>query len=103
MFRRFVDSLPDKGDKIRNFCAQLKVELDKRRDYEKLCKDMSLLNVDKDQLDALEWTGKHGPYIKQTSSQLRINDDDEDVLKMLVSHSGVCQEKIIIKCVNFVD
>lgn len=55
---------------------------------------MASLNIGKDQLDTLEWTGKHVPFM-QTSSQPNV--DDQSVLKMLISHSGINQDKIIIK------
>lgn len=92
--------MPDKGEKIKHFCAQLKEELNNRRIHEKLCKDMSLLNIGKDQLDTLEWTGKCAPNIKR-NTQPNIDNDDEDVLKMFVSHSGIHQDKIIIKYTTF--
>lgn len=96
MYSRFVDGLPDKGEKVKNFRSQLKVELYNRSVHEKLCKDMSLLNIGKDQLDTLEWTGKYSSNIKR-NSQPNIDNDDEDVLKMFISHSGIHQDKIIIK------
>lgn len=88
--------MPDKGEKVKNFRDQLKVELYNRSVHEKLCKDMSLLNIGKGQLDTLEWTGKYAPNIKENSHP-DIDNDDEDVLKMFISHSGIHQDKIIIK------
>lgn len=97
LFRRCVDALPDKGEKLKNFRAQIEVELNKRVTAEHLCKDMLALNIGKDQLDTLEWTGKHVAHETSNNRQLDVNDEDRDVLKMLVSHSGVNQNKIIIK------
>lgn len=56
---------------------------------------MAALNIGKDQLDTLEWTGKHVPFM-QPRSQL-VDVVDRNVLKMLISHSGINQDKIIIK------
>ncbi|VVC26934.1 DNA-directed RNA polymerase II subunit GRINL1 [Cinara cedri] len=95
--KRFVDGLPDKGEKLKHFRAQLEIELDKHQIHKKLCEDMCLLNIGKDQLDTLEWTGKHIPSTLQMNTQPNVNNSDEDVLKMFVSHSGICQDKIIIK------
>jgi len=94
--RRFVEGLPDKGTKLKQFLAQLDTELSIRDDHKKLCSDMLALNIGRDQLDTLEWTGKHVTEIHK-NSQPDVIDDDEDVLKMLVSHSGVNQDKIIIE------
>lgn len=59
---------------------------------------MSLLNIGKDQLNTLEWTGKHIPYnTAKNKNQSNVENDEESVLKMFVSHSGVNVEKIIIK------
>lgn len=88
--------MPDKGEKVKNFRALLKVELNNRRVHEKLCKDMSLLNIGKDQLDTLEWTGEYAPSMKQNIHP-NIDNDDGDVLKMFISHSGINQDKIVIK------
>lgn len=60
---------------------------------------MASLNINKDQLDTLEWTGKHMHCVKRNSHP--DVDDDGNVLKMFVSHSGVNQEKIIIKYEDF--
>jgi len=57
---------------------------------------MSLLNIGKDQLDTLEWTGEHAPTTKQ-NIHANIDNDDGDVLKMFISHSGINQDKIVIK------
>lgn len=101
LFRQFVDGLPDKGEKLQNFCAQLEIELNKHYVHKKLCEDMYLLNIGHDQLDTLEWTGKHIKSTSQTTSKLKNDDDDaEDVLKMFVSHSGINQDKIIIKYIS---
>lgn len=94
---RFVDSLPDKGEKVNNFRTQIKVELDNRQLYDTLCKDMLLLDVGKGQLDTLEWTGKQRvPDVKRECSQSDI-EDDGDVLKMFATHSGIHKDKIFIK------
>uniref|UniRef100_A0A2S2NKT4 Uncharacterized protein n=1 Tax=Schizaphis graminum TaxID=13262 RepID=A0A2S2NKT4_SCHGA len=57
---------------------------------------MLALKIGKDQLDTLEWTGKHVTAIHK-NNQSDVIDDDKDVLKMFASHSGVYQDKIIIK------
>lgn len=101
LFSRFVEALPDKGEKLKNFQAQIKEELNKRVNAEQLCKDMVALNIGKDQLDTLEWTGKHVPCETSNHSQPDVNDEERDVLKMFVSHSGVNQDKIIIKYTHF--
>lgn len=101
LFRKFIDSLPDKGEKIKNFCAQIEEELNKCRIHEALCKDMSLLKIGKDQLDSLEWTGKHIPYNTTKNKSQSNVDDDENVLKIFISHSGVNVDKIIIKYAFF--
>lgn len=63
---------------------------------------MSSMNIGKDQLDTLEWTGKHIPYnTTKKKSQSNVEDDDENVLKMFASHSGVNMDKIIIKYAVF--
>lgn len=63
---------------------------------------MSSLNIGKDQLDTLEWTGKHIPYnTAKNKSQSDVEDDEENVLKMFVSHSGVNVDKIIIKYAKY--
>lgn len=87
--------MPDKGQKVIDFRAQLEVELKSRRMADDVCQVMSSLNIGNDQLDTLEWTGKHVPCVK--NSDLDVNDDDEDVLKMFVSHSGVNKEKIMVR------
>jgi len=94
--RRFVDGLPDKGEKLKQFVAQLDAELNVRDDHKKLCADMLALKIGKDQLDTFEWTSKHVAAIHK-NSQPDVVDDDEDVLKMFASHSGVNQDKIIIE------
>lgn len=94
--------MPDKGEKLKHFCAQLEIEMNKHYAHKKLCEDMSLLNIGEDQLDTFEWTGKPIPNISQTKSQPNVNDHAEDVLKMFVSHSGINQDKIIIKYVKLV-
>ncbi|XP_050525861.1 uncharacterized protein LOC126896811 [Daktulosphaira vitifoliae] len=93
--KHFLDTLPDKGEKVKNFCSQIKVELEKRYEHDKLCEDLSELNIGKDQLDTLEWSSKHEPYSQQTNSKKNV--DDTDVLRILTSHSGVYQDKLIIK------
>jgi len=57
---------------------------------------MLALNIGGDQLDTLEWTGKHVTAVHK-NSQSDVMGDDEEVLKMFVSHSGVNQDKIIIE------
>jgi len=94
--RRFIEGLPDKGEKLKQFIAQLDVELNKRNVHKKLCKDMLALNIGGDQLDTLEWTGKHNTAVNK-NSQPDVMGDDEEVLRMFVSHSGVNQDKIIIE------
>ncbi|KAF0766314.1 Uncharacterized protein FWK35_00007279 [Aphis craccivora] len=94
--KRFVDGLPDKGEKLKQFVAQLDAELNVRDDHKKLCADMLALKIGKDQLDTFEWTSKHVAAIHK-NSQPDVVDDDEDVLKMFASHSGVNQDKIIIE------
>ncbi|KAL5238494.1 hypothetical protein ACI65C_005904 [Semiaphis heraclei] len=93
---RFVEGLPDKGEKLKQFIAQLEIELNKRNVHKKLCKDMLALNIGGDQLDTLEWTGKHVTAVHK-NSQPDVMGDDEEVLRMFVSHSGVNQDKIIIE------
>lgn len=100
LFRRIVDILPDKGEKVKHLRDQLEVELMKRNKHEKLCEDMSLLKIGQDQLDALEWSGKHVPYATQKNIQQSVDRDDADVLKMFISHSGVHKDKIIIEYIN---
>lgn len=94
--RQFVDGLPDKGEKLKQFVAQLNTELKVRDDHKKLCADMLALKIGKDQLDTFEWTSRHVPAI-HNNSQPDVVDDNEDVLKMFASHSGVNQDKIIIE------
>jgi hypothetical protein len=89
--------LPDKGEKLKSFQSQIKEELNKRVNAEQLCEDMVALNIGINQLDTLEWTGKHVPSETSNYSQPDVNDEDKDILKMFVSHSGVNQDKIIIK------
>lgn len=93
--RKFIDGLPDKGKKVKHFHDQIKLELKKRYNADQLCEDMALLNINKDQLNIIEWTGKCIPYARDKSQPCV--DNDEDVLKMFVSHSGVNQRKKIIK------
>lgn len=95
MLRRFVDALPDKGEKVRQLRDQIELELEKHKKMAKLCQDMASINIGKDQLDTLEWTGKHAPYTMQRNNQPDV--EDGNVLKMFVSHSGVNQDKIIVK------
>lgn len=95
MFRPFIDGLPDKGEKVKHLCNLIKLELEKRCNAEKLCKDLASLNIGQDQLDTFEWTGKHASHTIQSNCQPNV--DDQDVLKMFVSHSGVNQDKIVIK------
>jgi len=93
----FVNRLPDKGEKLKNFRAQIEVELAGRRRYDKLCEDMGSLDVSKSQLDTLEWTGKQRvPDVNGEHGRLNV-DDDRDVLKMFVTHSGIHRDKIFIK------
>ncbi|NP_001155819.1 uncharacterized protein LOC100169253 [Acyrthosiphon pisum] len=92
---RFVEGLPDKGEKLKQFIAQLEIELNKRDVHKKLCTDMLALNIGSDQLDTFEWTGKHVTAVHKNSQPDVIGDDE--VLKMFVSHSGVNQDKIIIE------
>lgn len=95
--RRLVQSLPDNSEKVNNFRDKIQLELDNRRLYETLCKDMQLLDLDKNQLDALECTGKlHIPDVKNECSRSDI-DDNGDVLKMFATHSGLHKDKIYIK------
>ncbi|XP_025207532.1 uncharacterized protein LOC112603248 [Melanaphis sacchari] len=94
--KRFVEGLPDKGEKLKQFIAQLDAELNIRDVHKKLCTDMLALKIGKDQLDTLEWTGKH-VTVTHKNSQSDVVHDDEDVLKMFASHSGVYQDKIIIE------
>ncbi|XP_050437677.1 uncharacterized protein LOC126845517 [Adelges cooleyi] len=93
---RFLDTLPDKGEKVKNFLNLVEIEIEKRREHDKLCEDLAVLNIGKDQLDTLEWSGKHATYDQQSSCE-QILEDDTNVLKMIASHSGVNQAKIIIK------
>lgn len=96
-FRRFVDGLPDKGQKVIDFREQLEVELKSRRMADEMSQVMSSLNIGKDQLDTLEWTGKHGPCVVPKNNDFDVDRDDGDILKMFVSHSGVNQDKIMIR------
>lgn len=97
-FRRIVDILPDRGEKVNKFRDDLEVELNKRRVHEKMCEDMSLLKIGQDQLDSLEWNGKHLPHtVQKMNTQHNKDKHDKDILKMFISHSGVYQDKIIIK------
>lgn len=89
--------MPDKGEKIKHFRAQLEIEMDKHYTHKKLCEDMSLLNINKNELDSFEWSDKHIPSTPQTKSQPSVNDRANDVLNMFVSHSGIYQDKIITK------
>jgi len=97
--RRFVEGLPDKGEKLKQFIAQLDIELNKRDVHKKLCTDMLALNIGSDQLDTFEWTGKHVKPVQKNSQPDVIGDDE--VLKMFASHSGVNQDKIIIEYVSY--
>lgn len=76
--------------------------MSKRVTAEQLCKDMLALNIGKDQLDTLEWTGKHVPSGTSNYSQPDVNDEDADVLRMFISHAGVNQNKIIVKYMHFI-
>lgn len=58
---------------------------------------MSSLNIGIDQLNALEWTGRQSSSKTLNDSQPTIDDDDDDPLKIFVSHSGIHQDKIIIR------
>lgn len=97
--RKFIDGLPDRGEKVKQFHNQIELELKKRYNADQLCKDMALLNINKDQLDTLEWTGKHIPCTRRNSGSNV--DEDGNVLKMFISHSGVNPEKIIIRYETF--
>jgi len=99
LFRRFINGLSDKGEKVKNFRTQIEFELNKRQSTNQLCKDMALMNIGKDQLNNLEWSGKHVPFMAHKDSQPHI--DDGNILKMFISHSGVNQEKIIVKYTSF--
>lgn len=88
--------MPDKGEKLKQFIAQLDIELNTRDVHKKLCTDMMALNIGNDQLDTLEWTGKHVTAVHKNSQPDAIGGDEE-VLKMFASHSGVNQDKIIIE------
>lgn len=79
---------------------QLEVELNKRINHEKLCEDMSLLKIEQNQLNDLEWNGKHLPYATQKNNQQNVAEQNEDVLKMFISHSGIHKDKIIIKYIS---
>lgn len=94
--RRFVEGLPDKGEKLKQFIAQLDIELKIRDVHKKLCTDMLALNIGSDQLDTFEWTGKHVTAVRK-NSRTDVMGDDEEVLKMFASHSGVNPDKIIIE------
>lgn len=94
--RRFVEGLPDKGEKLKQFIAHLDIELKLRDVHKKLCTDMLALNIGSDQLDTFEWTGKHVTTVHKNSRPDAIGDDEE-VLKMFASHSGVNPDKIIIE------
>lgn len=93
--RKFISGLPDKGRKAKEFHDQIEIELNKRRCADRLCEEMALLNINEDQLDTLEWTGKHEPRARKNSRPHV--DDDGNVLKIFVSHSGNNKGKIIIK------
>lgn len=80
-----------------NLRTQLEVELKKRDVHRQLCENMSSLNIGIDQLDALEWTGKQSSSVKLNNIQPVVDDDDRDALKIFVSHSGINQDKIIIR------
>jgi len=101
-YSRLVDSLSDKGEKLKNFRTQIKVELDNRHLYDMLCKDISSLDIDQNQVAALEWTGKQCKLdLERKNGQSNI-DDKGDVLKMFVTHSGIHQNKIVIKYIKFI-
>jgi len=57
---------------------------------------MLALNIGSDQLDTFEWTGKHVTAVHKNNRPDAIGDDEE-VLKMFASHSGVNPDKIIIE------
>lgn len=91
--------MPDKGEKVKQFIAQLDIELNKRNIQKKLCTDMLALNIGNDQLDTLEWTGQHVTVLKVNQPDSIV--DDEDVLRMFGSHSGVNKHKIIIEYLSY--
>ena len=81
-----MEKLPDKGAKILRLCDQVKTELQRRDDQEKLCGELAKLTVDenKSALDRLEWTGD----FKTDSTDVPGEEDDTNLFRILATHSS---------------
>lgn len=96
-FRKFISTLPDKGEKIISFRDRLLKELEHRNEVETAANLLSRLNiasVGKAAMTQLEWTGKYNKN-KNKTTIVELDSDDEDPLKIL-AQVGYTLSKILI-------
>ncbi|XP_054271914.1 DNA-directed RNA polymerase II subunit GRINL1A [Macrosteles quadrilineatus] len=87
--KAFINKLADKGEKITALKESIEAELKKRNESENLSRMMSALSVNgKEDLDALEWTGRCAPGHVATTEENNDSDDETDPFKILANHSG---------------
>ncbi|XP_078042189.1 RNA polymerase II subunit M isoform X2 [Augochlora pura] len=98
--KAFIRKLPDKGQKIKEFCDKILKEIEHKNEVEKAASLLSRLNLaseGKAAMNELEWTGRYN----ETKDTVKIveldSDDEEDPLKILAqpTGSGVHKKKII--------
>lgn len=98
-FRKFISTLPDKGEKIISFRDRLLKELEHRNEVETAANLLSRLNiasVGKAAMTQLEWTGKYNnKRDENTTTIVELDSDDEDPLKIL-AQVGYTLSKILI-------
>lgn len=86
-FRKFISELPDKGEKITNFCDKILKELEHRNEVEEAANLLSRFNIaseGKTAMSKLEWTGKYNKDDEDTTKIVELDsDDEENPLKIL--------------------
>ncbi|XP_015191431.1 PREDICTED: uncharacterized protein LOC107074471 [Polistes dominula] len=99
--KKFISTLPDKGEKIKTFRDKLLNQLEHQKEIDKAAVLLSRLNIaseGKAAMNELEWTGICPKEIhKNKIVELDSDDEEEDPLKILAqpTGTGVHKKKVI--------
>lgn len=102
--KNFISKLPDKGEKIVNFCNKILKELEHRSEVEKAANLLSRLNIaseGKAAMSKLEWTGKYNGNDNNNDGTTKIveldSDEEDNPLRILAqpTGTGVHKKKVV--------
>lgn len=96
-FSPALSKLPDKGEKAKYFKIQIEEELTRKNNSEDLCDELTRLNITEKKVDTVEWGGDRELTSPVASDRNCLQDDENDTLAIIATHSGTVNHQRKVK------